>query len=361
VKPLLLLLAAVAAGAENAPDPLGFPVRFDGDTITRRDLLRRLGVEEETLGSEQTLRGARDSVLFSMVNERVGRNLGVQITDEEVQDQIQRRIDELGGEAKFYQSLVQGGISLERYRQFVRTELMTQYIQIMVRHGMAPGGRILPFDISARPSEIETAFRTESASNLGAERVKVQECFVQADPETRQALVQRMFQEGQTADWMEQEIGRLLQAKVEGLYADVAGGKNFEEAAAAHGVPLDPAGPAWKTLPPAGNDDPATAFLRTARPDELSAPEAVQGGGYRFVRLVERVKEEPKRLDDPAVVKELQERIREPRRRKAQALLRLQALDQASVEPERVRTELRQVLLLDLGEAEAALRKLGLH
>lgn len=374
--PLSLLLAALllaGAGEEppkpaaapeapkGEPDPLGFPIRFDGETITRRDLLRSLGVGEETLGDERTLLGARNAFLFAKLGERVGRMLGVEVTEEEVRDQIVRRVESLGGEAKFYETLRQSGLSLERFKQMIRTEIMDQYVRYMVRNGIAPGGKLLPYDIAARPDEVETAWQVESRALSGLEQVRAHDCFLGIDPQTRQAIVQRMYREKQPRGWVEEEIERVLKGRIEGLYAEVGKGRKFEEAAAAAGVQLDASEAPWRALPEAPSDDPLVEFLRTAKPGSLSPPKAVQGGGYRFAFVLERKREEPRDLKDPVVVREFQERIRDPRRRKAEALLRLKALETAQFEPERVRVELRRGILAELGDAEMSLRRLGLH
>jgi hypothetical protein len=49
------------------------------------------------------------------------------------------------------------------------------------------------------------------------------------------------------------------------------------------------------------------------------------------------------------------------RRRKVQALMRLQALDRSDVRPERILNEFRAAILADLKEAVEGLEQLGLH
>ena len=66
-------------------------------------------------------------------------------------------------------------------------------------------------------------------------------------------------------------------------------------------------------------------------------------------------------LDDPKVVNAYRQRIGELKQRKAEYTLRLRALDETDLRPERVRTELRELILTTLKQARRELRKLGLH
>ncbi|MCK6461827.1 MAG: hypothetical protein L6Q95_18255, partial [Planctomycetes bacterium] len=84
-------------------------------------------------------------------------------------------------------------------------------------------------------------------------------------------------------------------------------------------------------------------------------------GEYEIVLLIERANPSERKVTDPAVADEYARRIRTLRATKWENFLRLRALSTSTVEPPRVRDEVRALILASLKEAEDGLRALGLR
>ena len=153
------------------------------------------------------------------------------------------------------------------------------------------------------------------------------------------------------------QVQELLRPRVEGILAAVGGGQPFDEAAAAQGVAATEEA---RKLPQQPEND-ADRFLAGAKKGDTSGPLPQAGGAILLLHVLEVERPQDAGVESPTVLREYSQRIHELRRRKAEALLRLEALDSCTVRPERVRTELREVLLANLRDAQSGLRELGLH
>lgn len=370
----LLLLCAALQAQEAAPagkpepkpaaperDALGFPVLFNEEVITRSDILRRIGVGAETLGDERTLAAERNRILFSKVNEHAVDMLGVEIRDRDIDDRINAEIEQRGSEAKFYESLAQRGQTLERYRQSLRAALIDEYVRLMVQHGFTPTQKILPFDTTARPREVASAFAADPGRKAPGIRVRTIELNIVLDRQVVADIVRQGMQERRPRGWVQEEQERRLKSRLEEILAALNGGTPFEELAAKAGGDIERQKAEWLPLPTEPAEDPSIRFLQTGQAGQRSEPLPITGGGFRLLQILETVREKAGRPEDPEVYQQYSGRIQELRRRKAEAQLKLRALDESRVEPARVREELRRILLADLTDAVQGLKTLGLH
>ena len=359
---LVLLGAAAAAPEEDAPKPspyaaMGFPVTFNDEIITANDVARFLEAKLEEI-DPNTLRRTRDILLFRKINERIAADLSIEVGDREVDAQMKREIDVHGGDAKFYEWLAQQGMTLERFKIERRQQIIDQLLRILFQSGVSHDRtQLLPWRVGPTPREIETAFRCDSVERGGALRARCLRFTVDADPKTRSSLASRQVLEGMTEEEVAAAIEEDVRPRLEAALAALKD-RPFDAVAREHGVnDVDAMAKEWITLAAASE---AEKFLAGADVGTWSPPIRQLNGAYEIVFLVERESADRKPTD-PAVAEEYARRIRSLRATKWEALLRLRALDASTVEPARVREDLREQILSSLREAETALRALGLH
>lgn len=361
---LLALLGGMSAAApeEEAPEPsryaaMGFPVTFNDEIITANDVARFLETKLEEI-APNSLRATRDLLIVRKINERIAADLSIVVGDREVDAEVKRQIDLLGGDAKFYEWLAQQGTTLERYKLEVRQKGIEQLLKFLFQTGYTyDRTQLLPWRVGPTPMEVETAFRNDPVQRAGGLRVRRLLFTVDADPQMRGKLSVKVLK-GMTAEEVaaaiEADVRPRLEAALEALK-----GRPFEDVAREHGAKdVEAMAKQWIALKGANE---AEKFLAVAGVGTWSAPQRQASGAYEIVVLLERDNPAARKPTDPAVAAEYERRIRSLRATKWEAMLRLRALDESTVSPERVRDDLRSQILDTLREAEAALTALGLH
>jgi hypothetical protein len=363
--PAIFLLATAAVPQEGPPEPspyaaMGFPVTFNEEIITANDVARFLGDLPLDQIDETTLRRSRDLLILRKINERIAADLSLEVGEAELAEYIRREIDIHQGEAKFYEWLAQQGLTLERFRIERRQMIIDQLLRILLQNGVSHDHRqLLPWRVGPTPREVEIAFRNDPEQREGTARVRRLSFRVDADAKTRGALSVRQLKDGLTAEEVAAEIEKDLRPRVEAALAALKGGKPFADVAREHGVKdVEAMAREWMTL---GGATEAEKFLAAAQPGTWSEPIRMPGGEYEIVLLIERADPSERKVTDPAVAEEYARRIRSLRATKWENFLRLRALNSSTVEPPRVRDEVRKLILASLKEAEDALKALGLR
>ncbi len=361
---LLVLLGVAAAAPEEqaAPEPspyaaMGFPVTFNDEIITANDVARYLETNLEEI-ELNTLRRNRDLLLFRKINERIAADLSIVVGDREVDAQIKQQIDTHGGDAKFYEWLAQQGTTLERYKLEVRQKGIEQLLNYLFQTGQTHDRtQLLPWRVGPTPREVETAFRNDPAQREGEVRVRRLRFTVDADPQKRRQLSVKQLR-GMTAEEVAAEIEADVRPRLEAALKALKE-RPFEEVAREHGAGnVEAMAKEWVKLDGSSEGE---KFLAVAEAGTWSSPVRQESGAYEIVILLERDNPAARKSTDPAVAEEYSRRIRILRATKCQAMLRLRALDESMVSPDRVRDDLRSQILDTLREAEAALTALGLH
>jgi len=376
---LLLLVVAVlaqegpapeGAAAPSAPaehDEFGFPITFNGDIITRADVLRAKGgfAGEEVLGRPGELRNLRDQMLGDLLDARVAELHGIVIDDALLDQLIQRTLERSGSEAKFFEELGQLGLTWEEWREQRRRLIIGAHLDAMLERGMTPMQKVLPYELWPTPEEIETALEREKSRTAGMARVRSIAVELGPTKEQRRKLTTRsMMEDGLPADWLETQLREVAEKAVKDFQERLAGGASFSALALELGlIQPEAATPDWELLPPRREDEARrVAFLRTAEPGSTSDPIwQPAAGSFVLVQLLERESAESTSIQDPDVYQKWRERIHGLRAVQAAARMRLAALDSSVVRPARVREELRTGLIARLEQAQRELRSLGLH
>jgi parvulin-like peptidyl-prolyl isomerase len=365
---LVLLVAGVAAPQEaKTPEPppspyaaMGFPVTFNEEIITANDVARFLGDIPLDQIDATTLRRNRDLLLLRKINERIAADLNIEVGPEEMAELMRRQIDHYQGEAKFYEYLAQQGMTLERFRNEQRQMIIDQLLRILFTNGVSHDHRqLLPWRVGPTPREVEIAFKNDPAQREGAARVRRLGFKVGADQQVRAALSRQVAEGDLSAAEAAEEIDKDIRPRVDAALEALGKGKPFADVAREHGVrDVEAMAREWQTL---GGITEADKFLAVAKPGEWSQPIRLTSGEYEIVLLVERSDPSERKVTDPAVADEYGRRIRSLRATKWENFLRLRALNDSTVEPPRVREDLRKLILASLKEAEDALRALGLR
>jgi len=359
----LLALASVAAPQEgDRPEPspyaaMGFPVMFNGDIITANDVARFLEMPLEDI-DPRTLKSTRDILIFRKINERIAADLGIEVGDQDVDQQIAREVSARGGDAKFYEWLAQQGTTLERYRLERREWFIEQLIKILLQSGVSyDRAKLLPWRVAATPKDVETAFRSDPVRREGALRARRLFFTVDVDRADRNLLAGKVAR-GMSAEEVQAELAAKVRPKVEEALAALKQ-RPFADVARDYGVKdVEAMTKEWIVLHGANDIE---KFLATAEVGAWSSAIPLPGGACEIVQLLERDNPASRKPSDPAVADEYSKRIRSLRATKCEALLRRRALDESTVEPERVRDEVRTQILDSLREAEEGLRALGLR
>lgn len=360
-----LFLAGLAAAQEGTPAPgsspyaaMGFPVTFNDEVITANDVARFIDQKLEDMDLN-TLRRNRDILLFRKINERIAADLSIEVRDSDVDMFVRRKIEELGGDAKFYEWLAQQGTTLERFRIEQRQGYVDSLLNFLLLNGFSLDRmQLLPWRVLPTPKEIETAFRNDPVLKGGMLRARRLRFVIDAPDELRRKLAGQQVVRRITAE----EVAAAIEADVQPRVAaalEALKQKPFAEVAVAHGAKnLEAMAKEWVAL---NGVNETEKFLAEAAVDAWSPPFKLPSGAYEIVLLLERDNPAERKPGDPAVAEEYSRRIKSLRMTKCQALLRLRALDESTVEPERVRDDLRKQILETLAEAEATLNVLGLH
>ncbi|MHC4342253.1 MAG: SurA N-terminal domain-containing protein [Planctomycetota bacterium] len=343
------------APEKNKPthDELGFPVTFNDEIITRNDVLRRLDVPEEALGPGAIL-GELEKYLMDKIEERLGQIWRIQIEESQVEAHLRREMDLKGGEAKFYEYLYQSGTTLPRYKQHIRLQILKAYIQFMLTRGYTPDQRLLPWDVLATPAELKIAYDNDAARRESAARVHAVEINLSVDT----AALMREVGMGLK---LREEKRKRVNELVRKTRAEIESGKPYEQIATEWGVNVERAKKMWIPLPKSEATDPILRFYQTAEQGSWSEPMWQSSGDCVLAYLIEINRPGDRGLDDPEINQAYRQRIHDLRRLKVGALIRLRALESSLVRPDRVREQMRKILLADFREAREGLRLLGLH
>jgi len=359
---LLALAGAARETAVESHDALGFPVILNDEVITRNDVLRSLGAKESELGSPAVLARELNALLYRKVTQLVAARLGIKVTKEEVEGTIQRQIDLRGGEAKFYEGLAQRGDTLAHYKQYVRELILQEKMGYLFINGISRDQRtLLPWAVGPRPHEIRIAYEKDPERHAAGPRVRWLEFEVKLSEAEKKPLY-AMMMEGAAQKEVRAKTQALLAPHLEKVQASLAGGGAFEKLAAEQGADVGVQKERWEELASEPSERQDLRFLQQAKPGAISRPIPLPGGdGCKFLKLLERKQPVEAGPSDPNLARAYSARIRQLRARKWEALLRLRALDHATLRPERVRDGFRALLLRDLKEARQGLRTLGLH
>ncbi|MFI5402161.1 MAG: hypothetical protein ACHQ1G_04430 [Planctomycetota bacterium] len=354
----LLGLAPLAFPEGEAPPPspyaaMGFPVTFNDEIITANDVARYLETKLEDIDPNTLLRN-RDILIFRKINERIAADLSIVVGDREVDAEIKKQIDVHGGDAKFYEWLAQQGTTLERYKLEVRQRGIDMLLKYVYQTGYTyDRSQLLPWRVGPTPREVETAFRNDPAQRGGALRVRRLFFTVDVESKVRAVLSVKQLKGMSAADVaaaIEEAVRPRLEAALKALKE-----RPVEDVAREHGARnVEAMMKEWVAVEGAN-------FLATAEPGTWSTPMRLPSGAYEVVILLERDNPAERKTSDAAVSEEYAKRIRNLRATKFEAMLRLRALDESTVSPERVREDLRTQILESLREAEHALDALGIH
>lgn len=362
---VLVLLFPAAAPAQEGPAPapahdaLGFPITFNDEIITENDVKRSLGLPEGEV-PPVTLKNERNRLLQRKLAERVAADLGIRVEEVEVAEVFRRTVDLEGGEAKFYEVLAQQGRTLERWRADIRQQMLEDKLRYMLQTGISVDQRKpLPWRIRPTPRELAIAYENDPSRLQAGLRVRRLEIEVNLTPQERIQLAMKGGGD-LTMEQLAAMAEEALKPRVEAVVAELKR-RPFPEVAKERGVDVDALAAQWVEIPRTGSANPAERFLREAKRASISPPLRQPGGGYRILYLLDRQDPGRKPVTDPQVAEDYDSRIRSLRAQKWEALLRLKALDESLVRPERVREELRLDLLGSLKDAQDRLRSLGLH
>jgi len=366
--PAFVLLLAAAALAQEGPgsepaapahDVLGFPITFNDEIITESDVRRTLGLPEGEV-PPITMKNTRNQLLQRKLAERVAADLGITVEEFEVGEWFRRSVDLEGGEAKFYDLLAQQGRTLERWRLDTRQQILEDKLRYMFQTGISPDQRKpLPWRIRPTPREIRIAYDRDPSRLQAGLKVRRLEIEVNLTTQERAQLAMKGG-----GDLTMEELAALaeetLKPRVESVLAELRR-RPFREVAKERGIEVEALAGQWLEVPRTESPNAAERFLQTAKQESVSPPLRQPGGGYRILYLVERQDPGRKPPTDPQVAEDYDARIRSLRAQKWEAVMRLKALDDSLVRPERVREELRADLLGSLKDAEERLEALGLH
>jgi len=363
----VLALAALALGLgrlgaaraeEDRHDVAGFPITFNEEIITRNDVLREIGGDEKMLGDAKVLADLRDGLLRRKLAEQVAADLGVQVTDEEVDRIVRAQIEYHGGEAKFFEWLYQRGDTLARFRNGIMQQVLAKKLDRLFAIGFTPGqSTLLPWRVRPTPREIGLAFKNDPARRRARIEVERIDLTVGLTRDERVKLAMRRM-DGLSQKEFNKEAGEILGPRVEKAMALVRDG----DVSAAAELPGTEVEKAWVEIEKGESARPDVEFLRTGEVGAWSKPfPQPDGASVRLLRVLER--KLPITGDVPTVEasREYEIRIRELRGRKWRAVARLRALDKSTVRPERVRIGLRKQLVAELRAAEKTLRAFGIH
>jgi hypothetical protein len=359
-----LLLVVSLAGAQDAKprgddhDKYGFPITFDAEVITLNDLVRDSNVDSiQELGN---IGSARDQMLMDKLTEKVGELYGLEVEERAVSDVIERQIAAYPSEAEFYESLAQKGQTLELFRQDIKRQVLAYRLNSLITGGfLQQGGRLLPWDPNPSPREVKIAFDNDPARIAAGSLVKWRELAVSLSAKERKKVYgKRMLNPDLTDEDLRKEENAILEPRVARARAALKAKKSLDEIAKELGATI---------LEKAGEIDSEPSkserltFLQKAKKGEQSGLLAVGKARYAILQIVEVRRPDQLTLNNPKVVEGYRARLAQLKQSKANFTLRLRALEKSIIRPERVRRQLRDLLLTSLRQSHRELRVLGLH
>jgi hypothetical protein len=364
---ILVLLAGLApaqdqpAETPRAPaapqhDPLGFPITFNDEILTRNDVLRALGADITVLGNRNVLRTERDRVLRGKLAKQVAADLGMTVTNEEMDLVLRRQIDEAGGEAKFYERLSQQGQTLAGYEAEIAQRLLEEKLKYLFRNGIFQR-QLLPARIRPTPEEIRIAYENDPARRSSKVRVHRAAYDIGLTRQER-GRIALLRMDGEVPEKeIEERKAKLLQPRLDAVVRALKERKDGAPLGEMEGVSAEDG---WVEVSTEPSERPEERFLQSGKTGKPSEPFA-RPDGYTIIEVIEREAPDARPANDPEVAARYEQAIRVMRSRKWEAIMNLRALDQATVRPEIVRQELRTDIVAELRQAEEALRLLGLH
>lgn len=140
----------------------------NGQSITREEFYNRL----EELAGEQVL----DQIITEMLIAQAEQSRGVPVSDEEVQAELDRIIENIGSEEEFQEELSRYGITLERLLYEIRLDLILTKLS---RQG-----------VEISDEEIKEFFEANKAYLDTPERIRVRHILVKTEEEAKEILAQ---------------------------------------------------------------------------------------------------------------------------------------------------------------------------
>jgi hypothetical protein len=357
---LVLLLSSIAFGqsGNDDHDKYGFPITFDSEVITLTDLVRAQGLDDITQIGR--VGQARDTLLMEKLTERVGELYGLTVENRDIEDWIKKQILTFDSEAEFYEDLMQQGLTLETFREETKRKVLAQRLDSLVQRGFLPQGqRLLPWDPQPTPKEIRIAFVNDSSRGAAGTRVIWHELRVEISQKKRQSIYSARIINPDLSDAdLELKVTEALAPILKSAREGLAAGKTLEQVAKTLNLNVTRKGLEIANEP---SESPLLRFLQKAESGAQSELIDIGKGRFLVARVEQLDRSTSVTLNDPRVVESYRQRIAELKQKKANFTLRVRALDKSIVRPERVRKQLRKLLMTELGAAHAELRKLGLH
>lgn len=358
----LLILAAIAFAGDKQPehDKLGFPITFNTERITRSVVLRAMG--SPTDPDDDSVASARDKLLMDKITEHMAAIWGIRVLESDIDREIRREIEHRGGEAKFYNFLSQRGDTLARYREEKRLQLVRFNINYLLNKGISPPPeqKVLPWSIRPSPEDVRVAIKADAKrrGRLGL-RVRGLMLRVRVDSKARIAIVKRLMKNKDIK--LNEELAKQADFMAARLLKRLDAGERFFDVAKSVGLDADAQSEVWIPLPGELSEDPAIRFFQTGEPKTHSGPLRYPDGIVKIAYLIERKSAGSAGKMTAELYSTYMGRIFDLRREKVKAVMRLQALESASLGPEFVRKQFRSDLVADLAAATSGLRALGLR
>lgn len=361
--PVLLLVFPLASsafgqGTADDHDKYGFPITFDAEVITLTDLVRAQGLDDITqIGRVDK---ARDILLMEKLTERVGELYGLTVENRDIDDWIEKQILSFASEAEFYEDLLQQGLTLETFREETKRKVLAQRLDSLIQRGFLPQGqRLLPWASQPTPNEIRIAFERDPERRAAGTRVIWNELRLDVSPKKRESIYSaRILNPKLTDADLELKVIEAIKPILKTAKDGLAAGKTLEQIAKTLGLKVVRRG---IEIGDKQTESPLLRFLEASEPGAQSEFIDIGKGRFLLARVEKLDRSAAVTLNDPRVVDAYRQRIATLKQKKAQFMLRLRALDKSIVRPERVRKELRKLLMTELGAAHSELRKLGLH
>ena len=355
---VLLVLALTSFAQERKYDELGFPITFNNDRVTRNDVVRSVGGAGTTV-APGTIQNERDRLLMTKLTERIGQLWGIEVLQIELDGQIRRQVERLGGEAKFYDWLRQRGETLAQYEERSRLGMLNMNIEYLIRNGVTPppGRRLLPWNVKPTPEELRIAFRFDAQRRSRRQGTRVRRLLLHLELEgKRKSQIVIRNPQG----WRK-TIAAETKALAQEVHGQLKAGEDIFEVAKQLGIEkAEEQAEAWIKLPRKVRD-PVGKFCKEGEPKTFCEPIEQPGPAYLIVYLFERQEQKDRGLGDAGVQDDYVEKIISLRRTRVLATMRLRALEKSLVRPRFVKERFRQILLAELQAAVEGLRELGLN
>ncbi|MHC4847744.1 MAG: hypothetical protein ACYTEG_04740 [Planctomycetota bacterium] len=359
----LLFVVSLAGAQDYKPrgddhDKYGFPITLDAEVITLNDLVRDSNVDSiQELGN---IGSARDQMLMDKLTEKVGELYGLEVEERAVSDVIERQIAAYPSEAEFYDSLAQKGQTLELYRQDIKRQVLAYRLDSLIKGGfLQQGQRLLPWDPNPSPREVKIAFDNDPARVAAGSLVKWREIAVSLTAKERKKVHgKRMLNPDLTDEDLQKEENAILEPRVAQARAALKAKKSLDEIAKELGATVLEKGGEIDSEP---TKSERLTFLQKAKKGEQSGLLSVGEARFAILQIVDVRRPDQMTLNNPKVVEGYRARVAQLKQSKANFTLRLRALEKSIIRPERVRQQLRDLLLTSLRQSHPELRVLGLH